>query len=810
VWTVGVTGLILAAVILWNYVSVLERVEAEAAARASYLAEGSADKISAELALLEGLVRGMALVLETQDLAVPVSQIRALQDAALRTYPQIGGTAIALLPDVKPADWPDAVLYAVRGFKGTEHLELARSDLAYLTEDWFHLPRLLAADTWTEPYRGANGLLMVTYSAPIHVASAEGQRFAGVIKADVELDWLDQVIADLPVGQRGYGSLITRNGTYISHPLREIVESETVFSIAEGRQDKALREIGQRMTSGDSGLVPWVSWAHGDPSWLAWAPVDNAYWTMVTVVSKAELRAILHRLTQQSALVGLAGLSLLVLAVWLLARSITRPVRALGDAACALSAGRLDATLPDPRGQDEVAQVTRAFATMRDNLKRYIADLAETTAARERMNGELRIAHDIQMDLVPKTFPAFPNRDDIDLYAVMEPAREVGGDFYDFFMLDADRLVVAIGDVSGKGVPAALFMAVTRSFLRAAFRADDDPAAALVRVNDDLAERNESCMFVTLFCAVIRLGDGQVEYANAGHNPPLVVDSTGVLRWIDSPFGTAAGAMPGSPYATGRFQLEPDALLLLYTDGVTEAMDRENRLYGNARLAEQLEASRALACRETLAYLLGDIRVFADGAEQSDDITMLLVQRIGVRTDGSPFAADVGPAAMALGGSVETAGDGADEGRADAETSDVDAQVLEVVVENRAEALAVVLDDVEAFMDAAGAISRLKYAVMLAIEELVTNTIKYGYDDADAHQIRLRLDLRSPVTLRIEDDGHPFDPNTQAPEVSSDAALEDRPIGGLGLHMVRAQTTSFEYRRIGEINRVDLQFPDGP
>jgi sigma-B regulation protein RsbU (phosphoserine phosphatase) len=807
VWTVGVTGLILTAVIVWNHILVLERVQAEASQRASFVAVGSADKISAELALLEGLVLGMALVLETQDLAVPVAQIRALQDAALHTYPQISGTGIALLPEIKPDAWPDAFLYAYRGFNGTEHLELARASRAYLTEDWFHLPRLLSADVWSEPYRGSNGLLMVTYSAPIHLRSAHGPRFAGVIKADVELDWLDQVVAELPVGERGYGLLMTRNGTYISHPIRDIVQSETVFSIAESRQDKALRAIGQRMVSGESGLTPWVSWAQGEPSWLAWAPVEHAPWTMATVVSQAQLRNEVRGLAHRSAMVGLAGLSLLVLAVWLLARSIARPVRALGEAACALSSGHLDATLPEPRGQDEVAQVTRAFASMRDNLKRYIADLAETTAARERMNGELRIAHDIQMDLVPKTFPAFPERGDMDLFALMEPAREVGGDFYDFFTLDGGRLVVAIGDVSGKGVPAALFMAVTRSFLRAAFRAQEDPAAALVRVNNDLAEGNESCMFVTLFCAVIDLATGRVEYANAGHNPPVVVDPSGHLTWIDATLGTAAGAMPGRPYLAGRLELDPDAVLLLYTDGVTEAEDRGERLYGTARLAEQLLACHRLPCADILARLLGDIRAYANGAEQSDDITMLIFKRIRgeetdavTRPDTDALTEDPEMIVAAEGEAIQ--GDATQSGVAGAHP------VFQLEIANQPDALSGALDAIEAFMVQAGATPRLAYAVMLVVEELVTNTIKYGYDDCEEHLIRLRLDLRTPVTLWIEDDGHPFDPLTQAPAVALDAAVEERPIGGLGLHMVRSQTASMRYRRIQGINRLEVEFPE--
>ncbi|MBM4200643.1 MAG: HAMP domain-containing protein, partial [Gammaproteobacteria bacterium] len=378
---------------------------------------------------------------------------------------------------------------------------------------------------------------------------------------------------------------------------------------------------------GEPGLVSWVSWASAEPSWLAWHPLRTVGWIMGTVVSKAELRAQILLFSRQEALVGAGGLGLLLLAVWFVARSITGPVGALGMAAETLAAGDLDAQLPRPRGRDEVAQLTAAFARMRHNLRHYIADLAETTAARERINGELRIAHAIQMDLMPKDFPPSSEQPGRDLFAVIEPAREVGGDFYDFFMLDEDRLVIAIGDVSGKGIPAALFMAVTRGFLRSAFRVDSDPGRALTRVNDDLAEGNDSCMFVTLFCAVVSLTNGTVSYANAGHNPPLRVESDGTIRWVDRPYGLAAGVLSGTAYQTGELVLTPGAGLLLYTDGVTEAMDPAQRLFGNERLSECLRVDHFLDCRSVLTSVLADLRIHAAGTEQSDDITMLMFRR---------------------------------------------------------------------------------------------------------------------------------------------------------------------------------------
>ena len=777
-WTTGVTGCLLIAVIAWNYLSVRDRLEAEAKNRATFLAAGSADKIDAKLGQLQGLVRGIALTLETQAFAVSFETVRALQNAALRDYPEIYGTAIALLPSMKPATWPDVAPWAYRNREVLEYHNLDGVDHPFLRDDWFTLPRYLDRGVWSEPYLWQNGVKMVTYSMPVHRMTATGREFAGVVTCDIALDWLDGFLAELPLGEQGYGLLMSRNGTYISHPSTELVLVESVFSVAEARGNRSFRETGQRMVSGLPGVVSWLNWRNGADSWLAWQPLKTADWTMGTVVSKAELRAEILRFSWHLALVGAIGLSLLVLAVWLVARSITRPIIALSTASGTLASGNLDASLPTSRGADEVAQLTSAFGMMRDSLKRYIAELAETTAARERMNSELRIAHDIQMDLLPKTFPKAPERTDIELFALMEAARQVGGDFYDFFFLDQDRLAIAIGDVAGKGIPAALFMGVTRSFLRFELRTDADPGRALARVSKELAEGNESCIFVTVFCAVVHLADGTVEYANAGHNAPLLARLDGRIEWIKKPHGIAAASLPDATYETGRFHLAIGETLLLFTDGVTEAMDPEHRLYGDERLASQFAAQVTGTCRDSLGALIGDIRDYAAGAEQSDDITMLMLRRL------TPSVAE------------------------DQQTMH---GCLQMDIANTMEALAASLDRLEAFIEREDGQPRLAYVARLVLEELVANTINYGYDDQEVHSIRVVFSIGPPASMRIEDDGHAFSPLADAPEPDLATPADERAIGGLGIHMARAMTASMDYQRNGNLNRLDIVFlPDSP
>jgi phosphoserine phosphatase RsbU/P len=625
-WTVVLTGAILSALVLVNYLNFRARLEDEAGRRATYLAESAANEIDARLVKVEVVIEGLARLFETRSVHTSFAAWRSLQTDTLRAHPEIQGLGLVLLPEYAPRDWPQASPYAFRAADGT--ITLDSDDESYVAEDWFVLPRYLQHPVWSDPYHDPDAGFMVSYSIPLWTTVGGERVFVGVAIADVAIDWLDELIAKLPLGERGYGVLINRSGTFISHPQREFVLNESIFSIAEETGNEAMRRVGQKLISGRPGLVHWLSGPEKEETWLAWQPLRGTEWTAVTVVSKAELYADLIRLSQSAMGLGAAGLVLLLLVIWFIARSITRPVQALNDAVGTLAGGDLDARLPDPVGRDEVAQLTRAFRGMRDSLKHYIADLAVTTAARERMQAELNVARDIQMDLLPKSFAACRQRTDLDLFAIMEPALEVGGDFYDFFFIDDDRLLVAVADVSGKGVPAALFMAVTRSFLRAEFKADADPGRVLSRVNEALLESNPSLMFVTLFCGVLRLSDGLFDYANAGHNPPLIKRADGRLESIAARSGPAVGPLRGATYTTRQLSLAVGDGLLLYTDGVTEAMDGASQLYGEQRLADFYGGQTLADCRSTLNGLLADIRQYAAGAEQSDDITLLMVRRL--------------------------------------------------------------------------------------------------------------------------------------------------------------------------------------
>ncbi len=246
-------------------------------------------------------------------------------------------------------------------------------------------------------------------------------------------------------------------------------------------------------------------------------------------------------------------------------------------------------------------------------------------AAKQMIEGELKVARQIQMGIVPMIFPAFPERPEFEVYAVLEPAKEVGGDFYDFFFIDEDHLFFAVGDVSGKGVPASLFMAVTITLLRTkALRIDLN--RVLASVNDDLSRENKTGMFVTLFCGILDTKTGDVEYCNGGHNPPYMCRADGSVEILDVPGDLVLGALDGVYYTKRNISLGRGDTLFLYTDGVTEAMDEHGGFYTDQRLAEALKETKALPANETVERILSGVHSFASGADQWDDITILALK----------------------------------------------------------------------------------------------------------------------------------------------------------------------------------------
>lgn len=625
--------LVLGAITGFCYLFGSRQIGQETREKAISVAVGTASRIEAVQRGVEKVAQGCAA--RVKDGERSSGRVAGILARTVAANPELFGAAFAFAPAGDSGRLKRTAPYAYRSGGEVMLKDLGTDNFRYDVWDWYTLPRDLERPVWSEPYfdEGGGGALMVTYSVPVFDGLGDAKQLVGVVTCDVSLDWLTDLLNSIRFARTGYAFLISKNGSYICHPKPEFVIRESVFSVAEAFRRPELRPLGQRMVSGETGYIPIRNLLDNEPSHLAFAPVPSTGWSVSVIVTDKELLAPVVSLSRSVAAVGAAGFGLLLLITLFIARTISRPIRALDEAAETLAGGDLDAPLPSVPGNDEVAHLAASFSRMRTELKRSMEDLRVTTAARQKIESELEIARTIQMSLVPRTFPAFPNRPEFDLYAELHPARAIGGDFYDFFMLDDYRLCLAIGDVSDKGVPAALFMAVVRTFLKAIWRAEESPAATLARLNNELAEDNATSMFVTLICAVIDLRDGSMRYACGGHNLPYLMGPDGTVRQLRRMEGIAVGAMEGARFEEGNECLTPGEVFFLYTDGVSEAMNRMEELFGDVRLVAAL---RKCSGTSSMAGLVGEVRStvdsFADGAEQSDDLTLVAFRFIGPST----------------------------------------------------------------------------------------------------------------------------------------------------------------------------------
>ena len=276
--------------------------------------------------------------------------------------------------------------------------------------------------------------------------------------------------------------------------------------------------------------------------------------------------------------------------------------------------------------ETETGRLARSLVSMAGDIGQYIDNITNVTAEKERISAELHVATQIQANMLPRVFPPFPERGEFDLYALMYPAKEVGGDFYDFFLIDENHLAIIVADVSGKGVPAALFMVIAKTLLKSHLQHGGTPQETIAKVNDELCEGNDAMMFVTAWLGVLDIQTGEFTYVNAGHNPPLYRRADASYEWLNCEPGLVLAVMPGMEYAQKKLTLCKDDRIFIYTDGIPEAIDRNEEQYGNDRLYQYMNHTGGMSAVNTVHGLLEDIQAFVGPAEQFDDITMLLLE----------------------------------------------------------------------------------------------------------------------------------------------------------------------------------------
>ena len=498
----------------------------------------------------------------------------------------------------------------------------------YFFADWYLMPQLLEKPCWTEPYMdldvATNTSEMVTsYCQAIN--NKEGQ-FIGVVNISLSLSWLSQTISAIKPYPNSYSIMIGRGGTYFVHPDTTKITRQTIFTQTLEQPDTALTALGYAMQHGEEGMKHMN--IDGQDSYVFYKPLGQTGCSMAIVCPESDIFSGFHRLRRTIMTIVAVGLLLML---YLFIRIITRelqPLRRLAYEAETIASGQFDAVLPDFQRTDEIGQLSQSFGNMQQSLVRYIEELKDTTAQKTSIESDLRIANNIQMGMLPEVFPTKADRDDVQLYASLTPAKEVGGDLFDFYFRD-NKLFFCVGDVSGKGVPASLFMAVTRSTFRTLSAHESMPDRIMFTMNNTIADMNKANMFVTLFVGVLDLPTGLMRYCNAGHDAPLLVGA-GVGELPCDP-NIPVGFMPNWEYSLQQAQIYTGTTIFLFTDGLTEAMNAEYEQFRIERVTDV--ATRALEKqqqepRQLINLMTEAVHQFVGDAEQSDDLTMMGIQFI--------------------------------------------------------------------------------------------------------------------------------------------------------------------------------------
>ena len=482
---------------------------------------------------------------------------------------------------------------------------------------------------------------------------ANGQ-FAGVVGMGTFLDNINEIILNTKIGDNGFGFVINKQGQIIASPHTTGDLITGINNIKDLRQstNTSLADAVQKIINEKAGLTE--ANIDGKDYYLAYAPMKNTDWYFVTamevdtVIAPAketheniiniatEYMDNLSEKTKMTVIGMIISISILLFFItyigWSLADYLTKPIRQLSKGVQQIAMGNFNGKLNIHTG-DEIESLAISFNAMTTELQTYIKNLEQITAEKERIATELNVATNIQKNMLPCIFPPYPDRKDFDIYAVMYPAKEVGGDFYDFYLLDENHLVITIADVSDKGIPAAMFMVITKTILKnfaMSMTSPDDFSAVVQCANRQLCENNEEMMFVTVFMGMLDLKTGKFIYVNAGHTPPMIRhkhkdDST--FEYLPVEKNCVLGINEEAQFKQQEVYLKQGDELFLYTDGVTEAINKEKKLYSIERLYSNLnKINQKSSCQDILRDVKLSIDDFAQGMYQSDDITMLAIK----------------------------------------------------------------------------------------------------------------------------------------------------------------------------------------
>ena len=563
----------------------------------------------------------------------PETVLRALEEE-MRLNSYIDGYFVAFEPGYFPQYeyWFEAYLH--RNDLHARNIGSSKHD--YFQRDWYKRGKNEEDGYWTDPYFDdwSEKDIVCTFAMPLYDRMG---RKVGVCGADMSLKWLVKELNT--INEKSYNTglvnihlssdfifhtfIITNKGTYVAHPDEKRVMQENVMSYIDQNDEEAVNAVNEMMAQ-KHGIASMT--IDGNYSTVYYMPIKSTDWEIAIAVPKKTFWLPAIFVLTLLIVVTLVGLWL----VYKFSRSTihqaVKPLSALSKSANEVSKGNFDTPLPELTYRDEIGDLRDSFASMQTSLAKYVIDMKQKAAQEAALNNELEVARNIQMSMVPREFPPYPQRDDIDIYGYLEPAKSIGGDLYDFFIRD-EKLFFCIGDVSGKGIPAALVQSATHFMFRIMSQREDDPSRIVSNINDVFAAENDSSMFCTFFLGVLDLKTHVLEYCNAGHELPILVTSEATEIRVKP--NIAMGLYMERQYRKEQIELPSGSVLILYTDGLKEAIDSTEECYGRERILTSLQRVIIKGATEPSDYirqLVNDVTLYVGDMPQADDLTLLAIK----------------------------------------------------------------------------------------------------------------------------------------------------------------------------------------
>ena len=760
-WVVMFAAAIFIAALGFLFYQAREAVRKESINRATQILDNTSMRVSAILNRAEvATIMTEWLVMRHSDKA---DSMFVYSEGILRNNPDLDGCSIAF----EPYHFKDRGRYfsAYSQQEGDTILSIQEGNdkYEYFYMDWYQQCHLLDSPCWTEPYLDDNpdGFnsenIVASYCRPLK--DRDG-KFIGTIATDISLDWLAKTILAMKLYPNSYSIMIGRGGTYFVHPDTTKLFYQTIFTETIEHPDTAMTALGHAMQRGEEGMKHLT--VAGEECFVFYKPLGQTGWSMAIVCPKSDVFSGINRLHRAIMIIVSIGLLLMLCIFIQIITHELKPLRRLVTEAETIASGNFDAPLPDFRRTDEIGQLSHSFGNMQHSLVQYIDELKKTTALKASMDSELHVAKNIQMSMIPKVYPPYPEREDIDIYGQLVSAKEVGGDLFDFFIRD-EKLFFCIGDVSGKGVPAALVMAVTRAQFRTIAAREAKPDHIVTELNEAMAESNDSLMFVTLFVGVLDMLTGRMRYCNAGHDAPILIGSGAGLLPCDP--NIPVGVMAGWKFTLQEATIDPWTTIFLYTDGLTEAENAGHDQFQERRIFDVIRQSPNNP-KQLIEAMTDAVHQFVGEAEQSDDLTMLALQYKHKQPD-------------------------------------IHYQ-RSITLPNDVQTISKLAGFTDIVCEAAGLDMATCMKLNLAIEEAVVNVMNYAYPPGIKGTVSIDATISDKgLMFVISDNGTPFDPTAKA-EVDTTLSAEERGIGGLGIHLIRQIMDSINYEYIDGRNVLKL------